>query len=75
MSLAHFHKVLPDEILVVHDEMDLPPGRREAQARRRLGGHNGLKDISAHLSTPQYYRLRIGVGHPRDLIPGGGKPT
>jgi peptidyl-tRNA hydrolase, PTH1 family len=58
----------------VHDEMDLPPGVAKLKLGGGSGGHNGLKDISAHLTTPQYYRLRIGVGHPRDLIPGGGKP-
>jgi PTH1 family peptidyl-tRNA hydrolase len=74
VSLARFHKILPDEIVVVHDEMDLPPGVAKLKLGGGSGGHNGLKDISAHLTTPQYYRLRIGVGHPRDLIPGGGKP-
>ncbi len=54
--------------------MDLPPGVSKLELGGGNGGHNGLKDISAHLTTPQYYRLRIGVGHPLDLIPGGGNP-
>src|SRR3984957_10425384 len=73
VSLARFHKILPDEIVVVHDEMDLPPGVAKLKLGGGSGGHNGLKDISAHLTTPQYYRLRIGVGHPRDLIPEGAR--
>jgi PTH1 family peptidyl-tRNA hydrolase len=70
VSLARFYKVLPDEILVAHDEMDLPAGSVKLKRGGGSGGHNGLKDISAHLSTPDYWRLRIGVGHPRDA--GGG---
>ena len=73
VSLARFHKILPDEIVVVHDEMDLPPGTTKLKLGGGSGGHNGLKDISAHLTTQQYYRLRVGIGHPRDLIPGGGR--
>lgn len=69
VSLARFYKVLPDEILVAHDEMDLPAGSVKLKRGGGSGGHNGLKDISAHLSTQDYWRLRIGVGHPRD---GGG---
>ncbi|CAG9175155.1 aminoacyl-tRNA hydrolase [Cupriavidus respiraculi] len=70
VSLARFYKVLPDEILVAHDEMDLPAGSVKLKRGGGSGGHNGLKDISAHLSTQDYWRLRIGVGHPRDA--GGG---
>jgi PTH1 family peptidyl-tRNA hydrolase len=66
VSLARFYKVLPDEILVAHDEMDLPAGSVKLKRGGGSGGHNGLKDISAHLSTQDYWRLRIGVGHPRD---------
>ena len=78
VALAHFFKILPDEILVAHDELDLPPGTVKLKLGGGSGGHNGLKDISAHLSSQQYWRLRIGIGHPRDLIPesarAGAKP-
>ena len=77
-ALAHFFKILPDQILVAHDELDLPPGTVKLKLGGGSGGHNGLKDISAHLSTQHYWRLRIGIGHPRDLIPesarAGAKP-
>ncbi len=63
-ALARFYKIEPGEILVVHDELDLPPG----QARLKLGGshagHNGLKDIHAALGSADYWRLRLGIGHP-----------
>ncbi|MCX8565459.1 MAG: peptidyl-tRNA hydrolase, PTH1 family [Glomeribacter sp. 1016415] len=65
-ALARFHKILPADILVVHDELDLPPGVAKLKFSGGSGGHNGLKDISAHLATPQYWRLRLGIGHPRD---------
>jgi PTH1 family peptidyl-tRNA hydrolase len=62
--LARFFKILPEEILVAHDEMDIAPG--EAKLKRGGGhaGHNGLRDIHAQLGSPDYWRLRIGVGHP-----------
>lgn len=66
-ALARFHKILPAEILVVHDELDLPPGAVKLKFSGGSGGHNGLKDIAAHLATPQYWRLRLGIGHPRNL--------
>ena len=62
-ALARFYKIQPGEILVAYDELDVPPG----QAKLRLGGsatHNGIRDISAQLGTPDYWRLRIGIGHP-----------
>jgi PTH1 family peptidyl-tRNA hydrolase len=63
-ALARFFKIAPGEILVAHDELDLQPG----QVRMKLGGspagHNGLKDIHAQLGSPDYWRLRIGIGHP-----------
>jgi len=74
VALARFFKFLPDEILVVHDELDLPPGTVKLKLGGGSGGHNGIKDISAHLTTPLYWRLRIGIGHPRDLLPEGAKP-
>jgi PTH1 family peptidyl-tRNA hydrolase len=66
LALAHFYRILPNEILVVHDELDLPPGQLRLKFGGGLGGHNGLKDISARLSTQDYWRLRIGIGHPGD---------
>ncbi len=66
-ALARFYKILPDEILVVHDELDLPPGAAKLKKGRSSGGHNGLKDISAVLGTQDYWRLRRGTGHPPEL--------
>ena len=67
VALANFYKILPDEILVVHDELDLPPGGIRLKSGGGNGGHNGIKDIQAQLSTPDFWRLRLGVGHPRNL--------
>ncbi|HEY6772876.1 MAG TPA: aminoacyl-tRNA hydrolase [Oxalicibacterium sp.] len=66
-ALARFFKIAPDEILVVHDELDLPPGAAKLKKGGSSGGHNGLKDITAALGTQDYWRLRIGIGHPRTL--------
>ncbi|GAB2895693.1 aminoacyl-tRNA hydrolase [Uliginosibacterium flavum] len=66
LALAHFYRILPNEILVVHDELDIPPGQLRLKYGGGLGGHNGLKDISSRLSTQDYWRLRIGIGHPGD---------
>lgn len=63
-ALASFHKILPDEILVVHDDLDLQPGSIRLKQGGGNGGHNGLKDIQACLSTPDFWRLRLGIGHP-----------
>lgn len=65
-AFLRFHQFQADEILVVHDELDLPPGVARLKKGGGSGGHNGLKDISAALSTPDYWRLRLGVGHPGD---------
>jgi PTH1 family peptidyl-tRNA hydrolase len=64
LSLAFFHKILPDEILIVHDDLDLPPGGIRVKQGGGSGGHNGLKDIRAHLGSPDFWRLRLGIGHP-----------
>lgn len=65
-AFARFYKIPPEHILVAHDELDLLPG----QAKLKLGGghagHNGLRDIIAHLGGPQFWRLRLGIGHPGD---------
>lgn len=64
LALAQFYKILPNEILVVHDELDLPPGVAKLKQGGGHGGHNGLRDIAARLSTPEFWRLRVGIGHP-----------
>jgi peptidyl-tRNA hydrolase, PTH1 family len=66
-ALATFYKILPDEILVVHDELDLPPGGVKMKKGGGHAGHNGLRDIQARLATADFWRLRIGIGHPREL--------
>jgi PTH1 family peptidyl-tRNA hydrolase len=66
-ALARFYKIAPDEILVVHDELDLAPGVGKMKKGGSAGGHNGLKDITAALGTQDYWRLRLGIGHPRTL--------
>ena len=65
-ALARYHNVTPDQILVVHDELDLPPGTVRLKKDGGHGGHNGLRDIVSHLGTKDFYRLRIGIGHPGD---------
>ena len=65
-ALARFHRITPAEMLVVHDELDIPPGQLRLKFGGGMGGHNGLKDITAHLGTQDYWRLRIGIGHPGD---------
>jgi PTH1 family peptidyl-tRNA hydrolase len=65
-SLARFFKIAPQDILVVHDELDVPPGQAKLKFGGGHGGHNGLRDIHAHLGTGDYWRLRLGIGHPGD---------
>ncbi len=65
-ALARFYRIAPAEILVVHDELDIPPGQLRLKFGGGLGGHNGLKDITAHLGTQDFWRLRVGIGHPGD---------
>lgn len=66
-ALAKFYQIQPDEILVVHDEMDLPPGGVKMKTGGAAGS-NGIKDIVAHLGTKDFWRLRVGIGHPRELV-------
>ncbi|MBC7490611.1 MAG: aminoacyl-tRNA hydrolase [Glaciimonas sp.] len=66
-AFAHFYKITADEILVVHDELDLLPGIAKLKKGGSSGGHNGLKDITVALGTQEYWRLRIGIGQPRTL--------
>jgi peptidyl-tRNA hydrolase, PTH1 family len=63
-ALARFYRIPPTQILVVHDEIDLPPGNAKLKQGGGAGGHNGLKDIIQQLGSNQFWRLRIGVGHP-----------
>ena len=63
-SLARFFKIAPEEVLVVHDELDLPPGEAKLKKGGGHAGHNGLRDIHAQLGSADYWRLRIGIGHP-----------
>jgi PTH1 family peptidyl-tRNA hydrolase len=63
-ALARFYKIAADETLVVHDDLDLEPGSIRLKQGGGNGGHNGLKDIQARLATPDFWRLRLGIGHP-----------
>ena len=65
-ALARFLAIEPQDILVVHDELDLLPGEAKMKFGGGIAGHNGLRDIAAQLRTPDFWRLRIGIGHPRD---------
>jgi PTH1 family peptidyl-tRNA hydrolase len=65
-AAARFFAIPPGEILVVHDELDLPPGEAKMKFGGGVAGHNGLKDIAAQFGTKDFWRLRIGIGHPRD---------
>lgn len=63
-ALAKFFKITPREMLVVHDELDIAPGEAKLKLGGSHAGHNGLRDIHAQMGTDDYWRLRIGVGHP-----------
>jgi peptidyl-tRNA hydrolase, PTH1 family len=63
-ALAKYFKIAPEEILVAHDELDIVPGEAKIKLGGSHAGHNGLRDIHAQLGTDQYWRLRIGIGHP-----------
>lgn len=64
LAAANFYKISPGDILVVHDELDLPVGAARLKLDGGHGGHNGLRDIMARLGSNQFYRLRLGIGHP-----------
>lgn len=79
-ALANFYRIKPEEILVAHDELDLPPGSVKLKKGGGHGGHNGLKDIIAALgNNKEFYRVRIGIGHPghKDMVAAYvlGKPA
>lgn len=65
-AAAKFYKIPPEKIIVFFDELDLEPGKTRAKKGGGNAGHNGLKSIDAHLGTPEYWRVRIGIGHPGD---------
>ncbi len=70
VSLASFYKIMPENILVAHDEIDLKAGTARLKSGGGHGGHNGLRDIISHLGTKEFQRLRIGVDHPgsKDMV-------
>lgn len=72
-ALANFYQISVEEILVVHDELDLPPGMAKFKKGGGHGGHNGLRDIISNMgNNADFYRLRIGIGHPghKDAVAG-----
>lgn len=66
-ALATFYRIAPEDVLVAHDELDLPPGGVRLKFGGGLSGHNGLRSIAPTLGTQDFWRLRIGIGHPREL--------
>ncbi len=66
VAAALFYRLLPEQILVAHDELDLAPGDVRLKKGGGIAGHNGLKDVRARLTSADFWRLRIGIGHPRD---------
>ena len=69
-ELSQFYQIKPEEILIAHDELDLPAGRIKLKTSGGNGGHNGLRDITSQLNSNAFHRLRIGIGHPghKDLV-------
>jgi len=63
-ALASFYRIAPQDVLIVHDELDLPPGTVKLKKGGGTGGHNGVSDVAAQLGTKDFWRLRIGIGHP-----------
>lgn len=63
-ALARYYKITVEQILVMHDELDLPPGSSRLKYGGGHGGHNGLRDCIAHLGSKDFFRARIGIGHP-----------
>lgn len=70
VSIANYYNILPNSILIVHDDLDLPVGAIRLKLDGGHGGHNGLRDIIGAVQTKNFYRLRIGIGHPgnKDLV-------
>lgn len=63
---AKFYKIPPERVIVLHDELDLEPSKVRTKMGGGVAGHNGLKSIKAHLGTPDFWRIRLGIGHPGD---------
>ncbi len=63
-ALTDYYKIAPENVLVAYDELDLPPGVARLKEGGGHGGHNGIRDMIRHLGTPEFLRLRIGIGHP-----------
>ncbi|KAA1057043.1 aminoacyl-tRNA hydrolase [Azospirillum argentinense] len=64
-AAVQFFKMKPEDVVVIHDELDLPPGKIRVKKGGGHGGHNGLRSIDAHLGK-EYWRIRLGIGHPGD---------
>jgi PTH1 family peptidyl-tRNA hydrolase len=73
-AAASFFKIKPDQVLMVHDELELPLGTLSLKFSGGLGGHNGLRSMKACFGTADFWRLRIGIGRPDDRTPGQGGP-
>ncbi|MCL2833602.1 MAG: aminoacyl-tRNA hydrolase [Treponema sp.] len=73
-AAASFFKIKPQNIIVVHDELELPLGTISLKFGGGLGGHNGLRSMKACFGTADFWRLRIGIGRPDDRLPGQGGP-
>ncbi len=65
-SMSRFFAMTPEDVLIVHDELDLLPGEAKMKFGGGIAGHNGLRDVAEQLGTPDFWRLRVGIGHPRD---------
>ena len=63
-AIAKFYKIKPQDIIVIHDDLDLSPGKFKVRTQGSAGGHNGIKDIIAKLGSDQFVRFKIGIGHP-----------
>lgn len=66
-ALMRFYKLVPEQVLVLHDELDLLPGQVKLKQGGGHAGHNGLRDIQSVFSSPAFWRLRVGIGHPRSF--------
>jgi PTH1 family peptidyl-tRNA hydrolase len=66
-ALMRFYKFTPEQVLVLHDELDLLPGQVKIKQGGGHAGHNGLRDIQSMFGSPDFWRLRLGIGHPRSL--------
>ena len=65
-AIAKFYKIKPENIIIIHDDLDLPPGEFRIRTSGSAGGHNGIKSIIADLGSDKFIRFKIGIGHPED---------